>query len=207
LFPEEVVREYRLQRSIAGLKGPTQKHVGPYLSTFDLAAELGVSDERIRQLVVRLFTPKVSALTGTPERPELSEIVFKNESGYWQIPRSWADKYKRLRAAYQREKFILRELTRIYGRAAGGDNPLDEYLRADETVLVEGELVTLHAPIVTVLEKAFGQLPFVLATEEETVLRAIEALNSRTRITFRNCWTDDLAKWIERDGPLWIERP
>jgi hypothetical protein len=182
-------------------KGPIEKHVGPYLSTFDLADELGVSAERIRMLVVKLFTP-------TDKRPELGKIVFKDERGYWQIPRSWADKYQRLRAAYQAQKLHERELTQMYGKAAGHDNPLDKYLTAaDAIVLVNGKPASLPISIGWVLGETFGPFPILLDVEAETVLRAIEVLNSPRRITHRTCWTDNLANWIEQEGPLRIEWP
>jgi hypothetical protein len=182
------------------LKGPIEKHIGPYLSTFDLADELGISAERIRVLVVRLFTR-------TDKRPELGKIVFKNESGYWQIPRSWADKYQRLRAAHQTQKLHERELTRMHGKSADQDNPLDKYLTAEAIVLVNGKPTSLSISVAWVLGKAFGPFPILLDVEAETVLRAIEVLNSPTRILLRSCWTDTFAEWIEREGPLRIEWP
>jgi hypothetical protein len=169
-----------------------------------LAKEADVSGEWIRLVVKKLFTPQLHPRDRTPLRPELAKIISKDRQGFWQIPRSWADKYLRLRAAHQAAQRKERELKRTYYKSAIQNNPLDAYYMASESIVVNGKPETIVASRLAILIEAFGPLPMRLDAEEETVLRSIEVLNLNRR---SRPWTNELAWRIEKEGPLWIERP
>src|SRR5829696_2595905 len=140
------------------------------VSASELARMLRVSHEYARRLIVE------------------SGQGRKNQSGYWLISRTWAEKYARLREAY---------------RPLGTAEP--PYYRLTFTAAQGGvEHGTISEDRLSALESAFGPMPMTLGPEDASVLRTREAFNNKHdgRDTLRYVWIDEWAARIERSGIL-----
>lgn len=149
------------------------------VSTCDLAARLDVSCEYARRLIAK------------------SGRGLKNERGSWSISRTWAEKFCRLRKLCRATKkvdidFILdmpRFRTLFKCRLVSGEVEEDISLSEDELLK---------------LTEIFGPLPLNLCSEDASVLRMVEAFNTKRSGSgmLRRSWTDDWADRIDRAGTL-----
>jgi hypothetical protein len=121
-----------------------------HISTSKFAAMLGRTHEYARRLIAG------------------SKCGKKNGSGYWLIPRSWAEKFVRLHKRFRQAENRQHPLHQDYEERDSGDLSI---VHADGSR--EGFRLNEHD--LDVLVATFGLLPLVLDREDASVLRATTA--------------------------------
>ena len=141
---------------------------------------LGVSHEYARRLIV-------ASGRGT-----------RNKSCYWQIGRTWAERFA-----------LLRRRCRDHNRKLGDIDWFESAQRVEIALLSEGrsEQNSILESELEVIVHVFGPMPLALSPDEASVFRTIEIFNNKHGgLTLRDSRTDRWADRIERFGIISIER-